>query len=119
MTVRDLRNDIVKKSALPIRTVAGEEKLLCKSEDGVVLLDHKEAGARANHVVLGELRTRFVKHLVWSDDIEGVALLSKRRIIISSKTLDLKCEVVEDTELVKSGAWYNNVDGNFPESMKQ
>ncbi|KAI3962511.1 hypothetical protein MKW92_032009 [Papaver armeniacum] len=75
--VKNLKNEIVKKSAIPLAAdaifYAGTGNLLCRSEDRV---------------------TPFVKYVVWSNDLETVALLSKHAIVIASKKL--------------SGAWDDN-----------
>nr|POE59784.1 coatomer subunit alpha-3 [Quercus suber] len=104
--VKNLKNEIVKKSALPIAAdaifYAGTGNLLCRAEDRVVIFDLQQ------RLVLGELQTPFVKYVVWSHDMENVALLSKHAIIIASKKLVHQC-TLHETIRVKSGAW----DGNL------
>uniref|UniRef100_M4D2H4 Coatomer subunit alpha n=1 Tax=Brassica campestris TaxID=3711 RepID=M4D2H4_BRACM len=103
--VKNLKNEVVKKSALPIPTdaifYAGTGNLLCRSEDKVVIFDLQQ------RLVLGELQTPFVRYVVWSNDMESVALLSKHTIIIASKKLVLQC-TLHETIRVKSGAWDEN-----------
>ncbi|CAA7057516.1 unnamed protein product [Microthlaspi erraticum] len=103
--VKNLKNEMVKKSPLPIPTdaifYAGTGNLLCRSEDKVVIFDLQQ------RLVLGELQTPFVRYVVWSNDMESVALLSKHTIIIASKKLVLQC-TLHETIRVKSGAWDDN-----------
>ncbi|GKV21086.1 hypothetical protein SLEP1_g31103 [Rubroshorea leprosula] len=103
--VKNLKNEVVKKSALPIATdtifYAGTGNLLCRSEDKVVIFDLQQ------RLVLGDLQTPFVKYIVWSNDMETVALLSKHAIIIASKKLVHQC-TLHETIRVKSGAWDDN-----------
>ncbi|PWA95671.1 Coatomer alpha subunit [Artemisia annua] len=103
--VKNLKNEIVKKSGLPITTdsifYAGTGNLLCRAEDRVVIFDLQQ------RTVLGSLQTPFVKYIVWSNDMETVALLSKHAIVIASKKLDHRCNLHE-TIRVKGGAWDDN-----------
>ncbi|XP_010472129.2 PREDICTED: coatomer subunit alpha-2 [Camelina sativa] len=103
--VKNLKNEVVKKSYLPIPTdaifYAGSGNLLCRSEDKVIIFDLQQ------RLVLGELQTPFVRYVVWSNDMESVALLSKHTIIIASKKLVLQC-TLHETIRVKSGAWDDN-----------
>ncbi|KAL0314628.1 UNVERIFIED_CONTAM: Coatomer subunit alpha-1 [Sesamum angustifolium] len=103
--VRNLKNEIVKKSSLPIGTdaifYAGTGNLLCRSDDRVVNFDLQQ------RIVLGDLQTSFVRYVVWSPDMESVALLSKHSIVIADKKLVHRC-TLHETIRVKSGAW----DGN-------
>ncbi|KAK1315740.1 Coatomer subunit alpha-1 [Acorus calamus] len=103
--VKNLKNEIVKKSGLPIATdaifYAGTGNLLCRAEDKVVIFDLQQ------RTVLGDLQAQFVKYVVWSNDMESVALLTKHAIIIASKKLVHRC-TLHETIRVKSGAWDDN-----------
>ncbi|RDX97786.1 Coatomer subunit alpha-1, partial [Mucuna pruriens] len=103
--LKNLRNELVKKTALPIATdaiiYAGTGNVICRSEDRVVLFDLQQ------RIVLGEFQTPFVKYVVWSSDMERVALLSKHAIIIADKKLVHQC-TLHETIRVKSGAWDDN-----------
>ncbi|MQL75538.1 hypothetical protein Taro_007921 [Colocasia esculenta] len=103
--VKNLKNEIVKKSALPITAdaifYAGTGNLLCKADDRVVIFDLQQ------RIVLGELQTPAVKYVVWSGDMDAVALLSKHTIVIASKKLVHKF-TLHETIRVKSGAWDDN-----------
>ncbi|PWA47929.1 WD40 repeat-containing protein [Artemisia annua] len=76
-------------------------ELMEKAEDRVVIFDLQQ------RTVLGSLQTPFVKYIVWSNDMETVALLSKHAIVIASKKLDHRCNLHE-TIRVKGGAWDDN-----------
>ncbi|KAK4486814.1 hypothetical protein RD792_006593 [Penstemon davidsonii] len=103
--VKNLKNEIVKKSPLPIATdaifYAGTGNLLCRAEDRVVIFDLQQ------RIVLGDLQTSFVRYVVWSQDMESVALLSKHSIVIADKKLVHRC-TLHETIRVKSGAWDDN-----------
>ncbi|KAK9066647.1 hypothetical protein SSX86_013970 [Deinandra increscens subsp. villosa] len=103
--VKNLKNEIVKKSALPLVTdaifYAGTGNLLCKAEDRVIIFDLQQ------RLVLGDLQTSFVRYVVWSNDMESVALLSKHSIIIADKKLVHRC-TLHETIRVKSGSWDDN-----------
>ncbi|KAG6475062.1 hypothetical protein ZIOFF_064279 [Zingiber officinale] len=100
--VKNLKNEIIKKSPLPIGTdaiyYAGTGNLLCRAEDRVLIFDLQQ------RIVLGELQTPSVKYIVWSSDMESVALLGKHTIIIANKKLVHRC-TMHETIRVKSGAW--------------
>ncbi|KAK6115282.1 hypothetical protein DH2020_007551 [Rehmannia glutinosa] len=80
--VKNLKNEIVKKGALPIATdaifYAGTGNLLCRSEDRVVIFDLQQ------RIVLGDLQTSFVRY-----------------VLVHRCTL-------HETIRVKSGAWDDN-----------
>ncbi|KAL3835149.1 hypothetical protein ACJIZ3_009885 [Penstemon smallii] len=102
--VKNLKNEIVKRSPLPIATdaisYAGTGNLLCRADDRVVIFDLQQ------RIVLGDLQTsNFVRYVAWSQDMESVALLSKHSIIIADKKLVHLCTIHEKTVHVKSGAW--------------
>lgn len=103
--VKNLKNEIVKKSALPVATdaifYAGTGNLLCRAEDRVFIFDLQQ------RLVLGDLQTSFVRYVVWSNDMESVALLSKHAIIIADKKLVHRC-TLHETIRVKSGSWDDN-----------
>jgi coatomer protein complex subunit alpha (xenin) len=100
--VKNLKNEIVKKSAIPAVVdaifYAGTGNLLCRAEDRVVIFDLQQ------RIIHGELQTPYVRYVVWSHDMENVALLSKHSIVIASKKLVHQC-TLHETIRVKSGAW--------------
>ncbi|KAL4186710.1 hypothetical protein AMTRI_Chr09g15360 [Amborella trichopoda] len=103
--VKNLKNEVVKKSILPIAAdaiyYAGTGNLLCRAEDRVVIFDLQQ------RTILGDLQTPFIKYVVWSNDMESVALLSKHAIVIANKKLVHRC-TLHETIRVKSGAWDDN-----------
>ncbi|GLJ14129.1 hypothetical protein SUGI_0226700 [Cryptomeria japonica] len=105
VTIKNLNNEVTKKCDLPFSAdtifFAGTGNLLCRSEDSVILFYLQQ---RRN---IGEIRAPNVKYIVWSNDMESVALLSKHAIIIASKKLSERCKLRESIR-VKSGAWDDN-----------
>ncbi|XP_062209518.1 coatomer subunit alpha-3-like [Phragmites australis] len=103
--VKNLKNEIVKKTPLPLATdaiyYAGTGNILCKAEDRVAIFDLQQ------RLVLGELQAPTVKYVVWSSDMESIALLSKHAIVIANKKLVHRC-TLHETIRVKSGAWDEN-----------
>lgn len=109
--LKNLRNEVTKKCSLPIPTIdaifyAGTGNLLLRSEDRIVLFDLQQ------RISLGEIQTPFVKYVVWSMDMENVALLSKHAIILATKQLVHRC-TLHETIRVKSGAWDESNVGVF------
>ncbi|KAJ7296704.1 hypothetical protein O6H91_Y105600 [Diphasiastrum complanatum] len=100
---KNLRNEVTKKCPAPSATTdviffAGTGMLLCRSDDKILLFDATQ------RTILSEINAPFVKYVVWSNDMELVALLSKHALIIASKKLVQKC-TVHETIRVKSAAW--------------
>ncbi|CAL8462821.1 g2355 [Coccomyxa elongata] len=104
LLIKNLQNEITKKCAAPPGAptdaifYAGTGTLLCRSEDKVVLFDVQQRTAVA------DLSTPFIKYVVWSADMNHVALLSKHAIIIANKRLG-QASTVHETIRVKSAAW--------------
>lgn len=103
IVIKNLRNEVTKKTPPPVPSTdaifyAGTGSLLCRTEDKVVLFDVQQRTS------LAELSTPFIKYVVWSNDMNHVALLSKHAIIIATKKLVHKC-TVHETIRVKSGGW--------------
>mmetsp|Transcript_49934 Transcript_49934/g.159794 ORF Transcript_49934/g.159794 Transcript_49934/m.159794 type:complete len:1224 (+) Transcript_49934:158-3829(+) len=101
--IKNLRNEVTKKCTPPCSTVdaifyAGTGTLLCRAEDKVVLFDVQQRSQ------IAELSTPHIKYVVWSGDMNLVALLSKHAIIVANKRLQHAC-TVHETIRVKSGAW--------------
>ncbi|EFJ08647.1 hypothetical protein SELMODRAFT_447957 [Selaginella moellendorffii] len=101
--VKNLRNEVSKRVEAPSATVdaifyAGTGTLLCRSDDKMILFDLQQKA------VLGEIHSPQVKYVVWSLDMEAVALVSKHSVVMTTKTLALKCSVHE-TIRIKSAAW--------------
>mmetsp|Transcript_31726 Transcript_31726/g.82114 ORF Transcript_31726/g.82114 Transcript_31726/m.82114 type:complete len:1227 (-) Transcript_31726:281-3961(-) len=104
--IKNLRNEITKKCPAPDSSsdalfYAGTGLLLCRCEDKVILFDVQQRSTVA------ELSTPSIKYVVWSGDMNQVALLSKHAIIIANKRLGNSC-TVHETIRVKSAAWDDN-----------
>ncbi|KAK3002623.1 hypothetical protein RJ639_021911 [Escallonia herrerae] len=103
--VKNLKNEIVKKSALTVATdsisYAGPRNLLCMAEDRVVIFDLQFG------MVLRELQTSFVRYVVWSNDMESIVLLSKHSVVLADRKLVHRC-TLHETIRIKSGAWDDN-----------
>ncbi|GLJ14128.1 hypothetical protein SUGI_0226690 [Cryptomeria japonica] len=105
VTIKNLKSEVTKKCDFPFSadTIFFSEtgNLFCRSEDSVILFDSQQ---RTN---LGEIRAPNVNYIVWSNDMENVAFLSKHVIIIASKNLSERYKLRE-TIRVKSGTWDDN-----------
>lgn len=104
--IKDLNNEVTKKAAAPMAGAdgifyAGTGALLVRSEDKMVLFDVQQRTVQA------ELTTPLVKYVVWSSDMNHVALLSKHAIIIANKKLG-NANTIHETIRVKSAAWDDN-----------
>ncbi|XP_044509861.1 coatomer subunit alpha-2-like [Mangifera indica] len=103
--LKNLKNEIVKRIVLPVIVdvifYAGTGSLLCRTDDRVFIFDLQQ------RIILAELQTLFVRDVVWSNDMENVALLCKHSIGIASKKLVHQCILCE-TVRIKSGAWDEN-----------
>ncbi|KAF9593124.1 hypothetical protein IFM89_020334 [Coptis chinensis] len=103
--VKNLKNEIVKKSSLPFAAdsifYAGTGNLLCRTEDRITIFDLQQ------RIVLCDLQIPFIKYVVWSSDMESVALLGKHVIVVANKKL-VHQFTIHETIRVKSGAWDDN-----------
>ncbi|CAK9148236.1 unnamed protein product [Ilex paraguariensis] len=72
-----------------------------RTEDKVVIFDLQQ------RIVLEDLQTSTIRYVIWSSDMESVALLSKHSISIADKKLVHRC-TLHETIRVKSGAWDDN-----------
>lgn len=85
----NLGNQIVKKNVLPIAAdaifYAGPGNLLCKGDERLFIVDLQR------WIVLWDLQLPSVKYIVWSHDIENVALLLKHNIVLVDKKLVPTC----------------------------
>jgi coatomer protein complex subunit alpha (xenin) len=76
----------------------GTASLILSSTSSVVLFDIQQ------QKVLAELNTPLVKYVVWSQDGNNVALLSKHTITIANKSLG-QSALIHETIRIKSAAW--------------
>jgi coatomer protein complex subunit alpha (xenin) len=103
VVVRDLRGDVTKKVLSPLPGTegifyAGTGMLLLQAEDKVALFDVQQKS------VLSEITAPMVKYVVWSGDMERVALLSKHSVILTDKKLK-DAVTIHETIRIKSAAW--------------
>ncbi|ORX48002.1 coatomer protein alpha subunit, partial [Hesseltinella vesiculosa] len=100
--IRDLTNTVTKsfKTPVPVNEIfyAGTGALLMSTQTSVILFDLQQRR------VLSELPAATVKYVVWSNDQNMVALLSKHTITLADKNLKQVCQIHE-TIRIKSGTW--------------
>ncbi|GAA5944936.1 coatomer subunit alpha [Sporobolomyces koalae] len=100
--IRDLDNSITKTIKCPVQTVdiffGGTASLLLSTANSVVLFDIQQ------QKIVAELATPLVKYVVWSNDGNMVALLSKHTIMLANKQLG-GSNLIHETIRIKSGAW--------------
>ncbi|KAI9302093.1 coatomer protein alpha subunit [Cunninghamella echinulata] len=100
--IRDLTNTVTKsfKTPIPVNEIfyAGTGGLIMATQTSVILYDLQQRR------VLAELPVASVKYVVWSNDQNMVALLSKHTITIADKNLKQICQIHE-TIRIKSGTW--------------
>ncbi|GAA6021068.1 hypothetical protein JCM11491_004403 [Sporobolomyces phaffii] len=100
--IRDLDNSITKTIKCPVQTVdiffGGTASLLLSTATSVVLFDIQQ------QKIVAELATPLVKYVVWSNDGNMVALLSKHTIMLANKQLG-GSNLIHETIRIKSGAW--------------
>ncbi|GAA5988628.1 hypothetical protein JCM5350_005773 [Sporobolomyces pararoseus] len=104
--IRDLENSITKTIKSPISPstpivdifFGGTASLLISTQNSVVLFDIQQ------QKILQELQTPLVKYVVWSNDGNMVALLSKHTIMLANKQLQ-SSNLIHETIRIKSGSW--------------
>ncbi|GAA5969494.1 hypothetical protein JCM3765_000874 [Sporobolomyces pararoseus] len=101
--IRDLENSITKTIKCPVANVVdiffgGTASLLISTLNSVVLFDIQQ------QKILQELQTPLVKYVVWSNDGNMVALLSKHTIMLANKQLG-GSNLIHETIRIKSGSW--------------
>jgi coatomer protein complex subunit alpha (xenin) len=103
IVVRDLRGDITKKVPSPLPGTeavfyAGTGVVLVQADDKIALFDVQQRS------VVAEMTAPMVKYVVWSGDMERVALLAKHSVIIADKKLK-DAVTIHETIRIKSAAW--------------
>uniref|UniRef100_A0A914GSP6 Coatomer WD associated region domain-containing protein n=1 Tax=Globodera rostochiensis TaxID=31243 RepID=A0A914GSP6_GLORO len=102
LTIRDLQNQESRKvdytGAIDDIFYAGTGLLLLKNADAVQMYDLQQ-----KHV-LASIKADKVKYVVWSKCMKYAAFLSKHRVTLVTKRLEVLSTVQESTR-VKSGAW--------------
>ncbi|XP_064643414.1 coatomer subunit alpha-like isoform X3 [Lineus longissimus] len=101
IVIKNLKNEITKKVQAPNCEdifYAGTGCLLLKDSDGITLFDVQQKRS------LASVKVTKVKYVVWSADVQFVALLSKHGITICNRKMENLCTIHENIR-VKSGAW--------------
>lgn len=107
LLIKNLQNEVVKKSQPPLPNVDGlffagtTGRLVLKSEDRVLLHDHQAKKT------IAELQVSRVKYVCWNSDYSMIALISKHQIVLANKQLEQLCSTSE-TVRVKGGCWDSN-----------
>merc|ERR1719160_1027319 len=101
--VKNLQNETTKRVPSPCgKTEAihygGTGTILVKGDDKVVLFDIQQ------RLVVAEAAVPGVKYVVWSDNLDRVALLSKHSVTIADRKLG-NLLTAHETMRVKSAAW--------------
>ena len=77
--------------------------LLLRDADGITLFDVQQKRSLATLKVTGGAASK-VKYVIWSADMNHVALLAKHTLTICNRKLESLTSIHESTR-VKSGAW--------------
>ncbi|KAF7325887.1 Coatomer subunit alpha [Mycena kentingensis (nom. inval.)] len=100
--VRDLANSTVKTIKPPVQTneifYGGTASLILSSPTTVVLYDIQQGKT------IAEINSPPVKYVVWSNDGNLVALMSKHTITVANRTFS-QHSLIHETIRIKSGAW--------------
>ncbi|KXS19763.1 coatomer subunit alpha [Gonapodya prolifera JEL478] len=100
--IKDLRNEVTKQFKAPANVsdifYAGTKNILIATPTNVTLYDTEVRSSVA------ELNVNGVRYVVWSPDMNLVALLSKHTIVVANKQLEQLC-LIHETIKIKSGAW--------------
>lgn len=100
--IKDLSNEVKKKIKPPTNIndifYAGSKNLILTTPTSVILFDTE------TRATLGELNINAVRYVVWSADMNMVALISKHNIAIANKNLVQSC-LIHETIKIKSGVW--------------
>lgn len=76
-------------------------RILLKTEEKLYLYDFEE------NRIISEMNANGIRYVIWSDDLQKVALLSKHSIILSNNKLETLCTVHEISR-IKSGCFDEN-----------
>ncbi len=104
LIIKNLKNEVTKKvstSNCDEIFFAGTGMLLLRDNDSVTLFDVQQ---KRN---LGNVKIPRCRYVIWSPDMNTVALLSKHVITICNRKLESLCSIHENTR-VKSGTWDDN-----------
>ena len=103
--IMDMQNNSKRKLTLSFTPnglfYAGVSKLLIRNGDLLVLYD------TMMNTVVREVETPQVRRVVWSENMEMVALLAKYSVTLMTKSLDTLCISHRERTGIKSGVWDN------------
>ena len=104
LLIKDLKNEVIKKSNSPFPGIDGlffagsSGRVILKSEEKVALFDNQ---ARK---IIAELQVPRVKYVVWNNDFSMVAIFSKHQLVLANKQFEQSCTISEAVR-IKGGAW--------------
>lgn len=103
--IMDMQNNSKRKLALNFTPdglfYAGVSKLLISNGETLVLYD------TMMNTVVREVETPKVRRVVWSENMEMVALLGKYSVTLMTKSLDTLCISHKERTGIKTGVWDN------------
>lgn len=101
LVIKNLKNEVTKKVQTPSCDeifYAGTGMLLLRDFEYVTLFDVQQKRT------LAQVKINKCRYVVWSADMNYVALLAKHNVTICTRKLDVLCSLHENTR-VKSGSW--------------
>ncbi|XP_058799728.1 coatomer subunit alpha isoform X2 [Phymastichus coffea] len=101
LVIKNLKNEVLKKIAIPNCDeifYAGTGMIFLRDTDQVILFDIQQKK------VVAEIKISKCRYVVWSSDMNSVALLSKHSVTICNRLLEQLCSIHENTR-IKSGSW--------------
>ncbi|PSN43415.1 Coatomer subunit alpha [Blattella germanica] len=106
LLIKDLMNETTKRVQAPSNCdeifYAGTGMVLLRDKEGVVLFDVQQKKTVA------QLKMSKCRQVVWSANMEYVALLTKHSVNICSRRLEHLCSVHEKTSVKSGGTWNDN-----------
>jgi len=104
--IYNLQNELSKKFEPPVSTdfifPGGNDRILLKSEEKIVMWDLTRRKVVDEAVVPGGVR-----YVIWSQNGQYVACMSKHNVLMAGKNLEY-CHSFHENIRVKSGAWDEN-----------
>lgn len=101
LVIKNLKNELTKKVNIPTCDeifYAGTGMLLLRDLDSITLFDvHQKRN-------VAQVKISKCRYVVWSPDMNSVALLAKHNITLCNRKLETLC-TIHETARVKSGAW--------------
>ncbi|OXU23054.1 hypothetical protein TSAR_001438 [Trichomalopsis sarcophagae] len=101
LVIKNLKNEISKKIAIPNCDeifYAGTGVVLLREAEQVSLFDIQQKK------ILAEVKVSKCRYVIWSTNMDHVALLSKHSVVLCNRKLEHLCSIHENVR-IKSGAW--------------